>query len=121
MGSNLPSAAEVLAKARDWLAQLSDAEVLFSSPVWTEPVDFPSPALFMNQVALMTTTLTPTIVRDSLKRMERLAGRRHGEKQRGIVRLDLDLLAVDGTVLRHSDWKRSYVSQGVEELEQRIR
>lgn len=117
MGSNLSSAAEVLAEARCWLEELSDDEAYFSTPVSTAPVDFPWPALFMNQVARIRSTMTLEEVKASLKRMERRAGRRRGDKQRGVVRLDLDLLAVDDDVLRPSDWQRPYIRQGIEELE----
>ena len=118
MGSNLSSAAEVLAEARLWLAELSDDEVVFSMPVRTEPVNFPWPAMFTNQVARLTTTMTPTAVKTSLKRMERKAGRTRVETLNGIIRLDLDLLAVDGRVLKPSDWQRPYIRQGVDELKQ---
>lgn len=118
MGSNLSSAAEVLADARRWLTELSDDEVLFSTPQQTEPIDFPWPTMFMNQVAQLSTTMTPAEVKASLKKMERKAGRTKAETKLGIIRLDLDLLAVDGKVLRQSDWHRPYIRQGIDELGQ---
>ena len=121
IGSNLSSAEEMLALARRYLMELSEDEALFSTPITTEPIDFPWPAPFLNQVARITTTRAVDDVKVSLKRIERQAGRRRGDKQRGIVCLDLDLLAVDGVVFRPADWQRSYIRQGVEELEQQGR
>ncbi len=116
MGSNVPEAAAILEAARQGLAALCDDEVRFSSPVATEPIDFPWPARFINQVARLTTAMKPKALKASLKRLEREAGRQRGDKQRGVVRLDLDLLAVDGEILRPADWQRSYIQQGVAEL-----
>ena len=118
MGSNVPEAAILLENARVGLTTLSNGEALFSTPISTEPVDFLWPAQFTNQVARLTTTMSMGEIKASLKQLERDAGRRRGDKQRGIVRLDLDLLAVDGNVLRPSDWQRPYIRQGVDELEQ---
>ena len=53
-----------------------------------------------------------------LKAIEREAGRLPGEKEREIVRLDIDLLACDGLVYKAEDWKRDYVERGVKELEE---
>lgn len=59
---------------------------------WTEPVDFPNPALFLNQTASFDTKLTCDELRQRFKEIERQCGRRPEDKTRGIVRMDIDLL-----------------------------
>ena len=39
----------------------------------------------------------------------------HPEKE--IIRLDVDLLSCDGQVYKPQDWGRTYVKQGIEELD----
>ena len=57
------------------------------------------------------------IFSEILQGIEREAGRKAEEKQREIVRLDIDLLACDGQVCRPEDWARDYVRRGLSELD----
>lgn len=92
-------------------------DIIFSRLTRTSPVDFVSPRLFYNCVAACTTARTLTEVRDLLKRIEAALGRKSEDKARGIVRIDLDLLLYDGEILKPTDWERTYVKEGREELE----
>ncbi len=116
MGSNLPDGPDKLAQAARRIAALADGELLLSTLLLTEPVDFPWPCRFANQVAYCRTSLRRESVVSALKDIEREAGRRAADKALGIVRLDLDLLSYDGRVLRPTDWQRSYVRRAVDEL-----
>ena len=91
-------------------------EQRYSTPQRTEPVDFPFPHLFTNQVAFIETTVSPTLIRPLLKGLEFQFGRRPEDKARGLVRLDLDLLCLDGQVLKVKDWKRADVLAARSEL-----
>lgn len=114
MGSNVAEASELLACARLLLRRLQGSSVRFSPPVQTEPVDYPWPALFTNQVALVVSSLDQATLCGRLKRIEHLLGRRAEQKQQGVVRIDLDLLCTDGQVLRPADWERADVVEAVQ-------
>ena len=59
---------------------------------WTEPVNFPYPALFLNQLATFDTTKTCNELRQCFKNIERQCGRLPKDKAQGIVRMDIDLI-----------------------------
>lgn len=106
---------ENLALARRRLAELFPG-IRFSAERETEPLFFRSTAKFSNQVASFSSPLPPAEVKLRLKAIEREAGRLPGEKEREIVRLDIDLLACGGTVFKPLDLEREYVVRGMEEL-----
>ncbi|MCL1616273.1 2-amino-4-hydroxy-6-hydroxymethyldihydropteridine diphosphokinase [Bacteroides sp. ET71] len=91
--------------------------IRFSKEEETEPLFFRRRVLFSNQLARFSSELTRQEVCLCLKGIEREAGRKAEEKQREIVRLDIDLLACDGQVCRPDDWARDYVRRGLSELD----
>ena len=117
LGSNVPSATENLSRARALLSASWGCSVTFSTPVITLPVHFSNPALFTNQVAMLVADVSASALKASLKRMEYQLGRRPEHKAQGVVPIDLDLLCVDGRVLRESDWVRPDVRDGVAQLQ----
>ena len=118
MGSNLPEGEQMLLWARQRLSEMLDGELRFSSVLRTEPINFPSPLPFTNQVARATTGLTANEIQHRLKSLEREAGRKPKDKACGIVRLDLDLLCFDGRVLKAEDWQHPYIVSSRQELDQ---
>ena len=102
--------------ARQRLTEVLGGEQRYSTVLRTEPVNFPSPQPFTNQVAQVATDLSAEEIRRQLKSLEREAGRKPGDKSCGIVRLDLDLLCFDGRVLKPQDWHRQDVVSALEEL-----
>ena len=74
---------------------------------------------FFNMTAVCTTSLPPTGIKQLLKQIETALGRKPEDKAHGIVKIDLDLLAYDGQILKQEDWKRPYVQEGVNELSQK--
>ena len=116
IGTNAEYGSLMLQSARRKLGIAFRGEQRFSEPVQTQPVDFPGSRLFLNQVAVIETTVPPTLMRSLLKGIERELGRKPEEVQEGIVKIDLDLLSVDGQVLKAEDWKRDYVQAALAEL-----
>mgnify|MGYP002863914830 CR=1 FL=1 len=116
MGSNVAGASALLACARFWMCRLLGRDIRFSAPVNTEPVDFPWPALFTNQVAMVVCAKEPAALGALLKRIERLLGRLPQHKRQGVMRIDLDILCADGQVLRQADWNRPDVVEAVRSL-----
>lgn len=91
--------------------------IRFSHEEETVPLAFHRNVPFSNQVARFTSNRAECEVCTLLKEIEREAGRRPAEKEREIIRLDIDLLACDSQVYRQEDWGRDYVQRGVKELE----
>ena len=73
--------------------------IRFSEEEETAPLFFHRPNLFSNQVACFASDNPVEEVTACLKAIEREAGRKPEEKEQEIVRLDIDLLSCDGTVI----------------------
>lgn len=106
-----------MALARRRLTELFPG-IRFSEEEETEPLFFHRPSPFSNQVARFASDNPAEEITGCLKAIEREAGRKPGEKEREIVRLDIDLLACDSMIYKPEDWKRDYVARGLQELEQ---
>lgn len=116
LGSNENTASNMISAQKDLLRFFPD--IRFSSLLQTRPIGFCSPNPFFNMTAVCTTSLPLTGIRQLLKQIEMALGRKPEDKAHGIVKIDLDLLAYDGQILKPEDWKRSYVREGVNELSQ---
>lgn len=114
LGSN-EETEELLLSVREELCR-HFPDILFSSLLHTQPVDFASPRLFWNCMAVCITSLPLEQIRGLLKQIEIAYGRCPEDKSQGIVKIDLDVLSYDGQAFKPSDWEREYVCQGAEEL-----
>lgn len=112
MGCNLGRRIR-MASARAALSQ-SFPDIRFGPELETEAIGslFLSP--FSNQLARFHTPLSAEEVRLLLKEIEKGHGRTPEDKSQGIVRLDLDLLMYDDTVLKPDDLERPFVKAGME-------
>lgn len=90
LGSNTDAMTHV-EKARTMLTRLFP-DIQWDEARWTEPVDFPNPALFLNQMASFFTNMTHKELLLCFKNIERECGRLPEDKAQGIVRIDIDLL-----------------------------
>lgn len=90
LGSNTEAESNV-EKARKMLTTLLPG-IRWEKAQWTEPVNFPYPALFLNQLAIFDTTKTCNELRQCFKNIERQCGRLPKDKAQGIVRMDIDLI-----------------------------
>ena len=116
LGTNAEYGALLLQSARRKLGIAFRGEQRFSELVQTAPVGLSSKRMFTNQLAVIETTVPPTLVRSLLKGIERELGRKPEDVQEGIVKIDLDLLCMDGQVLKPEDWQRDYVQAALAEL-----
>lgn len=108
---------ENLALARRRLGELFP-DIRFSKEEDTQPLFFRRPDLFANQVACFTSGERLSRVTALLKAIEREAGRLPEEKEREIVRLDLDVLTCDDCICKARDLERPYVRRGLQQLRQ---
>lgn len=115
LGSNMLTAPRVLEWARRKMRAMFGL-LRASKPVWTEPIDYPYPFLFLNQVVEITTERPLAVLRVLLKTLEEEMMARKSVTEEGRRIIDIDLLAFDGEVLRPDDWQRPYVQEGVAEI-----
>lgn len=110
LGSNTEQDYNMALARRELQALFPD--VTFSAQLLTEPIGMKhSLAPFVNQLARFTSPDSPSMVKQQLKDIEWRAGRRPEEKAQETIRLDLDLLMVDGAPLKSDDLQRSFVKQ----------
>lgn len=114
MGSNTDRHAQ-LAAAREALRK-AFPDIFFGELMETEAVGSGFHSPFSNQLARFTTSLSSTAVHALFKELEHQGGRLPGDKAQGIVRLDIDLLAFDGKVLKPNDMEREYIRRGIAAL-----
>lgn len=115
MGSNHNAAAN-LEMARQELKKRYP-QTVFSNVRDTEPVGFKrNTTLFTNQLALLKTEDDIPVVRSFLKSLEQLAQRTTADKANEIVRLDLDILQANETIIKKEELQRSYYQDALSEL-----
>ena len=88
----------------------------YTDAVWTEPIGCKLKNLYLNQLVKASTTLSYEDLRSCLKDIELQMGRTPEEREKGIVRLDLDILAFDDERHHLADWERHYVKNLLPEL-----
>lgn len=99
---------------------LAFPEIAFSRMLWTEPIGMEDAPLFVNALAIASTSLPePEVVR-LLKGIEQQYGRMKEDKALGIVKLDIDLLLYGTIRHKEEDWERDYVKLLLEEMKVRI-
>ena len=69
---------------------------------------------FSNQLALFKTTFSAEEVRSILKQIEKENGRMPEDKAQGVVKLDIDLLIYDNTILKPDDMEKEFIRQELE-------
>lgn len=114
MGSNLERRTR-MASAR---AALSEAfpDIRFSPELETEAIGSRFLSPFSNQLGRFSTPLSAEEVRCLLKGIEKAHGRTPEDKAQGIVKLDLDLLVYDDTMLKPEDMERWFVKHSCQSL-----
>ncbi len=104
---------------------LSEASVLlrshfpniqFSTPLHTSPIGLSNPSLFINQTAVLHTSLTQTEVTRLLKEIEIACANPPKDKPNERIYIDIDLLQYGSKVLKPEDLEREYVIEGMAEL-----
>ena len=69
---------------------------------------------FSNQLAQFETSLSAEDIRNILKQIEKENGRMPEDKAQGVVKLDIDLLIYDNTILKPDDMEKEFIRQELE-------
>lgn len=82
----------------------------------TLPEDPDAVIPYLNRIVMIHSILPLKKMRFWCKEMEFLCGRTKFSKHTGVIPLDIDLLSVDGHILRPGDLNKAYVIQAMESL-----
>lgn len=115
LGSNdAPEAA--LEQARELLKQRFQT-IRWGVAKKTEPIGMPpGTPWFMNQVGVLYTPLSSKEIRSVLKEMEELIGQTPEAKEKGCIRMDIDLLCFNGKVLKEKEYNYPCIRSLIKEL-----
>lgn len=118
IGSNTPDRRERMAKALQWLS--ATFHVIASSNIYETEEYHGRHAPYFNCVACVESPDTDTVVISMLKDFEHNQGRTAESKATGLVPIDLDLVAINGRILRPQEFDRDYFLIGYREIISRI-
>ncbi|MBO7553293.1 MAG: 3-deoxy-manno-octulosonate cytidylyltransferase [Bacteroidaceae bacterium] len=114
IGSN--TAAEINLQKAHHALDTFFPDIRYSTVRKTQPLGLHNPSVFLDQVAQFSSSLPASQIIRILKGIEEEVGRMPGEKEREIIKIDLDLLASDKEVFKAEDLKRTYIQEGLAEL-----
>ena len=114
LGSNT-DASRHLSEARA-LLQSHFPSIRFSTPLQTQPIGLSNPSLFINQTAVLHTSLTQTETTQLLKDIEAACANPPKDKPHERIYIDIDLLQYGSQVLKPEDLEREYIIEGIAEL-----
>lgn len=108
MGSNENSETN-MALCRGLLSKLFES-ITYSETSVTEPFGEHYQNHFLNQLALIQTFKGRIEVENELKLLEKELGRTAEDKSNGLIKIDVDLIKWNDTILKEEDWQRNYVA-----------
>lgn len=118
LGSNYEKEKNV--EAARQLLKVSFPHIRFAPKVYTRPVGCRNPESFLNQVALLETSLPQPSVSQLLKEIETTLGRTPEDKIKEQIVIDIDLVWWNNVPLKPSDLSREYIRKGIEELDSQL-
>lgn len=113
LGSN-KDAKKNMDKARGLLQHLFKG-VVFTSCVWTDPINIESDK-FLNCLAYAETTHQVKQLEMALKQIERRCGDGKSLRRTNIIKMDIDILQFDDVKYHEKDWTRPYIIKLLDEL-----
>lgn len=108
LGSN-ENKAENMLRCRK-LIETYFQNVSYSEMLETKPVGVDFTEMFYNQLAVISSECALSDIQKVLKQIEKDLGRKSTDKSRGIVIIDLDVLAVNDKIIKSDDFTRPYIS-----------
>ena len=81
----------------------------YTEAIWTDPIRSTRPCRYLNQLLYAETEMTCEDLEQALKHIERKMGRMPEDREKGIVKIDLDLMRYDNQRYHLPDWERCYI------------
>lgn len=116
LGSNYLNRIQNIELCLEWLSNHKDVKLLSHSSIYETSAINGSGVLYMNAVAVVTTTLPSASLDALFKEYEYKMGRDDNCRIRGCVPIDIDIVIWDGTVLRIKDRNCAFFIKGYNEL-----
>ncbi len=116
MGSNTGSTDNIAAAEshlRRFFTHCTSSDVVLS-----KAIGMPQSPPFVNKSLIVASDKTATEIISICKAVETMTGRKPGDKAKGIVRIDIDLVATGGKVLKPNDYNREYAKRWVKVYEE---
>jgi 2-amino-4-hydroxy-6-hydroxymethyldihydropteridine diphosphokinase len=101
-------------KAREMLVALLGT-LRFSINIWTHPIDIVSDD-FLNCMVIGQTSMSLSALNAALKKIERSCGDTSYKRRKNVVKMDIDILKYDTTIMHERDWERPYILQLLDEM-----
>ncbi len=114
IGSNCKKAAEMMARADRWISERFS--VVESSGVYSSKALNGISSDYLNEVIVLESGLSVTEITAAAKDFERQCGRSELSKSAGAIEMDIDIIQVDNTILRPSEFTRAYFLTGLSKL-----
>ena len=114
LGANY-EAEKNLPEARKSLGQILFSPV-YTDAIWTEPIASKRTDFYLNQLVKAQTNLGFDALIKAIKEIEIRHGRTLEEREKDIVRIDIDVLEYDGVRHHLRDWERPYVKDLLPQL-----
>ena len=115
LGTNFDPSNSIQESRRQILSVFPDTR--FSEELITEAIGEGLLSPFINQVALFSTPLPAEEITRICKDIEHQMGRNPQDKAKGIIKIDIDILMVDDTILKPQDLERDFVQKGIQKLQ----
>lgn len=85
--------------------------ITYSEMLETNPVGEDFTLMFFNQLAIISCDYELSEIKKKLKDIEKKLGRKTSDKSQGIVLIDLDVLAINESIVKPEDFERPYIDQ----------
>lgn len=95
--------------------------IIYSETIETDPYGSIYKNNFKNKLAFIKCTETLNSINLILKFVEKKIGRTKEEKDKGIVKIDIDIVKFNDEIIKPKDWERSYVQNLLESLYDKIK
>lgn len=84
-------------------------QLTFSDVLETAPIGDGYVGNFLNQLVVIESPVSQHVMDKTLDEIEKKLGRLPDDKAKGIIKIDIDLLAVNKTVIKPEDFERPYI------------
>lgn len=118
LGSN-EDAETNMSICRNLLAEIFEL-IIYSDTSVTSPYGKHYKNDFLNQLAFALTEMEIEEVTQKLKLLEKKIGRLPEDKGKGIVKIDIDLIEWNNTIMKEEEWSRDYIALLLPDLQKII-
>ncbi len=93
------------------LSKLFNQQIRFSPMLYTESIGMETPSIFLNTVGIGHTSNSLEHLQQYTKQIEQQLGRKKGDKQKGIIPIDIDILQWDNEILKPQDLDYPFIKE----------